>query len=348
MNFAIIGTGMISHFHAKAIKAMNNGQLYAVYGFNSEQANAFSKKYNCKSFFSLEELLKDSNVDIITIATPSGTHAELSIQALKAKKHVACEKPLDVTLEKIDAAIKTAEENNVVLAGILNRRFHPVMNLAKNACEKQRLGKLTMCDAYIKWYRDEQYYKSADWRGTWKLDGGGALMNQAIHTIDQLIYLAGDIEYVQASVTNILHKEIEVEDTAVAIVEFVNGARGVIQASTACWSSTGHPAEIQLCGLEGSLFISDEDLKVWNFKNETPEDKRIRDQYINSSTIGLGANDPSAINFEGHTKNFEHIVYSIQNGTTPSVSAQEARKAVAVISAIYESAKSNGKKIKIN
>ena len=348
MNFAIIGTGMIAHFHAKAIQAMNGGNLYAIYGTKQEKVNKFSTEYGCKGFNSLDKLLADSNVDIVTIATPSGTHAELSIQALKAKKNVACEKPIDITLDKIDEAIQIANENGVILAGILNRRFHPVMDLAKKACEKQRLGKLTMCDAYIKWYRDEQYYQSASWRGTWQLDGGGALMNQSIHTIDQLIYLAGDIKYVQASVTNILHKNIEVEDTAIAMIEFTSGAYGVIQGSTACWSSTGHPAEVQLCGLEGSLFISDEHLKVWDFKNDTLEDEKIRKQYINSSTSGLGANDPSAINFSGHTKNFEHIVDSIKNGTPLTVSAQEARKAVAVICAIYESAQNQGKKIKVN
>ena len=345
MNFAIIGCGMIASFHAKAIEAMENGKLYAIHGIEPEPLQKLGDEFSCKTYLSLTDLLADPQIDIVTIATPSGTHADLSIQAAKAGKHIICEKPLDVTVGKIDEVIKIAEENNVVVAGILNRRFHPVMELAKKAVSEQRLGKLTLCDAYVKWYRDSKYYASGAWRGTWKLDGGGALMNQSIHAIDQLLYLAGDVFSVQASFTNVLHKDIEVEDTAVAILEFKNGARGVIQGSTACWSSTGHPAEIQLCGTGGSIFISDEDLKVWDFKDEASQDKEIRQKYIGNSVEGLGANDPSAINFTGHQRNFSHVVESIQKGVKPSVDGYEARKSVALIQAIYESGKNNGKKI---
>ena len=345
MNFSIIGCGMIASFHAKAINAMENGTLYAIHGIEEEALKKIGEEYGCKTFLSLEEMLADEQVDIVTIATPSGTHGDLAIQSVKAGKHVICEKPLDVTTEKIDKVIQAAKENNKVVAGILNRRFNPVMEIAKEAVSQNRLGKLTLCDAYVKWYRDENYYASGAWRGTWALDGGGALMNQSIHAIDQLIYLAGDVHSIQASITNVLHKGIEVEDTAVAIVEFKSGARGVIEGSTACWSSTGHPAEIQLCGSEGSIFISDEDIKVWDFKNEKPEDKDIRQKYSGTNAQGLGANDPSAINFIGHQKNFSHVVDSIKKGVAPSVDAIEARKSVAIIRAVYESAQNEGKKI---
>eukprot|EP00112_Aurelia_sp_Birch-Aquarium-sp1_P008132 Seg18927.2 transcript_id=Seg18927.2/GoldUCD/mRNA.D3Y31 product="hypothetical protein" protein_id=Seg18927.2/GoldUCD/D3Y31 len=168
-------------------------------------------------------------------------------------------------------------------------------------------------------------------------------MNQSIHAIDQLLYLAGPIKRVSASITCLAHEGIEVEDTAVAILEFENGARGVIQGSTACWSSTGHPATIEICGDKGSAFLSDEAFSVWDFAEPSDEDKEIHATLMSTSDQGLGANDPSAINFTGHMKNFEDVVNSIQQETTPMTSGEESRKAVELICAIYESAKNDGK-----
>ena len=171
-------------------------------------------------------------------------------------------------------------------------------------------------------------------------------MNQSIHLIDQLIYLAGDVKSVSASMACLAHEGIEVEDTAVAILEFKNGARGVIQGSTACWSSTGHPAEVHLCGDQGSAFLADEKFRVWDFAEEAPQDERIKAELMQGSDAkGLGANDPKAINFKGHQLNFEDVVQAIAEGRAPSVDGHEARRAVALICAIYESAKNDGKKV---
>ena len=198
----------------------------------------------------------------------------------------------------------------------------------------------------MKWYRTQAYYDSGAWRGTWALDGGGALMNQSIHLVDQLIYLAGDVASVCASTACLAHEGIEVEDTAVAILEFKNGARGVIQGSTACWSSTGHPAEIQMSGDQGSVFLADEKFRVWDFAETAPEDELVHAEMMQGSvTKGLGANDPKAINFEGHKRNFEDVVTAIREGRTPRVDGREARRAVALICAIYESAKNDGAKV---
>jgi predicted dehydrogenase len=242
--------------------------------------------------------------------------------------------------------IAACEEAGVTLSGIFNRRFHPAMDVFKNAVDEGRFGTLTMCDAYVKWYRDQAYYDSGAWRGTWALDGGGALMNQSIHLIDQLIYLAGDVASVSASMACLAHEGIEVEDTAVAVLEFKNGARGVIQGSTACWSSTGHPAEVHLCGDQGSAFLADEKFRVWDFAEEKAEDAEIRETLMQGSEAkGLGANDPSAINFLGHQLNFEDVVKAIGEGRSPRVDGKEARRAVALICAIYESAKNDGAKV---
>lgn len=342
MKFGIIGGGMIAHFHAKAITAMSNGELHSVYVRNEEKAKAFAEEYGCKAYSDLDAFLADDALEIVTIATPSGAHLEPALAAAKAKKHIICEKPLEVTTERVDQMIEASKEAGVTLAGIFNRRFHPAMNAFKKATDANRFGQLTLCEASIKWYRDQAYYDSGAWRGTWKLDGGGALMNQSIHTIDQLLYLAGPVKRVSASIACLAHEGIEVEDTAVAILEFENGARGVIQGSTACWSSTGHPATIEICGDKGSAFLSDEAFSVWDFAEPSDEDEEIHSTLMSTSDQGLGANDPSAINFTGHMKNFEDVVTSIQQSTTPMTSGEESRKAVALICAIYESAKSNG------
>lgn len=333
---------MIANFHAQAIQAMEGGQLGAIYARNKAKATALAEKYNCKAYHQLGDLLADETIDIVTIATPSGAHLEPTIAAAKAGKHVVCEKPLEITPARIEQMIAVCAEQQVVLAGIFNRRFNWAMQAFKKAVDEGRFGQLTLCDAYVKWYRTQAYYDSGAWRGTWKLDGGGALMNQSIHTIDQLLYLAGDVKRLSASTTCLIHEGIEVEDTAVAILEFENGARGVIQGATSCWSSSGHPAEVQLCGSEGSVFMSDESFRVWDFKTSHPDDDFVKKNLMEGANVGLGANDPSAINFNGHLRNFEDVVEAIETGRKPLVTGEEGLKAVKVIDAIYRSAKANG------
>jgi len=290
-------------------------------------------------------MVADPGIDIVTIGTPSGAHLEPAMLAMEAGKHVIVEKPLEVTLEKIDRMMAKADEKNVTLAAVLNRRFHPAMDLFKKAASGNRFGMLTSASAYIKWYRDQAYYDSAGWRGTWALDGGGALMNQSIHTIDALIYLAGPVKSVQADTACLAHHDIEVEDIAVAIVEFENGARGVIEGSTTSWSKDGHPARVQLAGTEGSVFLADEAFETWDFMKEAPEDAEVREKYMKGSATGLGANDPTAISFLQHQRNFEEVVTAIHEGRQPSTSSTEARKSVELICAIYQSARNDGQKI---
>ncbi len=344
MKFGIVGTGMIANFHAKAIEAMEGSSLHSCYDRNSERSNEFAKENGIKTYDTIEEFLADPELEIITIGTPSGTHMEPALAGINAGKHVICEKPLEVTIEKIDPMIEAADSNKVTLAAILNRRFNESVVVLKDAVDKGRFGTLTLVEASIKWYRTQEYYDSAGWRGTWALDGGGALMNQSIHIIDQLVHTVGPVKRVTASMGLLTHENIEVEDTAVALLEFENGAKGIVQGSTSCWSSTGHPAEVNICGSEGSAFLADEHFKVWDFKNPAPEDKYVHANLMASDdAVGLGANDPNAINFTGHQRNFEEVVSAIKEGRRPSVDCLEARKAVAVITAIYESAKNDGK-----
>ncbi len=341
--FGIIGGGMIAKHHAQAIRAMGDvAKLGAIYARNPQKAQQLSEELGCKGYDDLDELLADTSIDIVTIATPSGAHLEPALAAARAKKHIICEKPLEVTPARIEQMIVAAQSEKVLLSGIFNRRFNPAVTHLKQAVEQGRFGTLTLCDAQIKWFRTQAYYDSAAWRGTMALDGGGALMNQAIHTIDLLLYLVGNVKRLSASMALLTHENIEVEDTAVAILEFENGARGTIQGSTSCWSSTGHPAEIQICGSEGSVFLSDESFRVWDFKTPATQDDFVAQNLMEGAAIGLGANDPNAINYLGHQRNFENVIDALNTGKPPLISGAEAMRSVRLIDAIYRSAHNDG------
>lgn len=345
MKFGIIGAGMIGRFHAKAISDMSNGTLHSVLDRSAERAEELAKEFGIKAYSDIDAFLADPELEIVTVGTPSGAHLDPTLAALNAGKHAIVEKPLEITTERVDQLMDAASANGKTLAAVLNRRFHPGMDAFKKAADSGRFGTLASASAYIKWFRDQAYYDSAGWRGTWALDGGGALMNQSIHTVDALLHLAGPVKSVQANTVCLAHERIEVEDHCVAVLEFENGARGVIEASTCCWSKDGHPARVQLSGTEGSVFLADESFEIWDFADEKPEDAEIRSTLMKGQEAGLGANDPTAINTYQHQRNFEEVVNAIREGREPITSATEARKPVALIEAIYRSAKNNGEKI---
>lgn len=345
MKFGIVGSGMIAKVHASAITAMTGSSLHAVFNHRVEGAQKLAADFGATAVADLDAFLADPELEIVTVCTPSGAHFEPALAALREGKHVICEKPLEVTTARIDELIAAAATAGKTLAGVLNRRFTPAMSAFKKATDAGRFGTLTSASCYVKWFRDQAYYDSAVWRGSWALDGGGVLMNQAIHAIDALIHLAGPVKSVQADTACLAHTGIEVEDIGVAIVEFVNGARGVIEGATCAWSTTGHPVRIQLAGTAGSVFLADECFEAWDFKDEHPADAAVRATLMQATGAGLGANDPKAIRFEQHQRNFEEIVSAIQAGREPAISARETRKAVAVIQAIYESARSGGKRV---
>lgn len=343
--FGIVGAGMIADFHAQAIHAIPNAELTGIYSRSIEKANTFSKKHSCTPYDDYTSFITSPDIDIITICTPSGFHLEPISAAAKAGKHIICEKPLEVTADRVDEMIAVCAENKVMLAGIFPRRFNASSQLLKQALDAGRFGNIAMADAYIKWWRTQEYYESGAWRGTWKLDGGGALMNQSIHTIDLLLYVMGDVKSVRAETRLVAHDGIEVEDVGIAMLEFKNGALGVIQGSTACWSKSGHPAEIQITGSQGSVFMSDDKFRVWEFAEESEEDEAIRYKFgLNEDEAGAGAADPSAIDFVWHQRNFEDVLNALDNGTKPLVDGFEGRRSIALLNAIYRSAKNGGEK----
>lgn len=345
-NFGIIGAGMIAEFHAKAISAIPGANLAAVFARREDAASALTRAYGGTAYTDFDAFLANENLDIVTICTPSGAHLEPVKAAARAGKHIICEKPLEVSTARVDDMIKACADAGVMLAGVFPRRFNPSTGLLRDAVQTGRFGRIAMADAYVKWWRPQSYYESGVWRGTWQLDGGGAIMNQSIHTIDLLLHVMGDVESVRAETRLIAHEGIEVEDTASALLTYASGALGVIQGSTACWSEQGHPAEIQISGEAGSVFMADDRFKVWEFQNETAKDADIRARHgLASEVAGAGAADPKAIDFTWHQRNFEDVLSALQAGTQPSVDGHEARRAVALIEALYASAKTGGERV---
>ncbi len=348
MRFGIIGAGMISAFHAKAIEAMATAELAAVYARRHGQAIELTAQYGGDAYDDLDAFLAHPGLDAVIICTPSGAHLEPALAAANAGKHVICEKPLEVTTERVDRMIRACAEAGVTLAGIFPRRFNAATRSLRDAVTAGRFGRIALADAFVKWWRPQSYYDSGAWRGTWALDGGGALMNQSIHTLDLLLHVMGDADTVRAETRLIAHEGIEVEDTATALVTYGNGAIGTIQASTACWSASGHPAEVHICGDGGSAVLTDDRFRVWEFRDETANDAMVRADYgFSPATVAAGAADPSAIDFTWHQRNLEDIAAAIEAGRSPTIDGTEGRRAVALIEAIYRSAKAGGEKVQV-
>jgi len=342
--FGIMGLGLIADFHARAIQEMRGGKLVACCSRNQEKADRFAEKYQCKGYSSWEKFLGHPGLDIVNICTPSGTHLEPALAVAAAGKHLIVEKPLEITLPRCDEIIRACEENGVKLTSVFESRFFKLTSVIKKAVDQGRFGQMVLCDAYIKWYRSQEYYDKGGWRGSWKLDGGGALMNQSIHAVDLLQYFAGEVEEIQALIATIGHQGIEVEDNAVALLRFKSGALGVIEGSTSVYP--GFLKRIELSGTEGSVIMEEEDLKAWSFKKELLKDRKIRKQFFSRTKSGGGASDPGAIDFCGHQYQFENMVEAIKNNNEPLIDGYEARKAVEIILGIYKSAR-EGKKVKL-
>ena len=340
--FGIIGAGTISDIHATAINAIENANLVGVYSINKYKSDAFALKHRCTAFGTLEELLNVPGIDIICICTPSGIHLDPAIKSIEAGKHCLVEKPLEVTLEKCDRIIEAAKKAGVKTGVIFPSRFYENSKKVKKSIDEKRFGALVLGDAYVKWSRSEAYYKSSAWRGTWEFDGGGALMNQGIHSVDLLQWYMGTVKSVQSVIANIRHKGIEVEDTVVSALQFANGALGTIVCSTAVFP--GALKRIEIMGTTGTAILEESNLIKWQFEQEAGEDKMIIENISGGKTLHGGVSNPADISFIGHQLQIEDMIQAIETGSEPMVNGPEGRKSVEIVLAIYESARS-GKKV---
>ena len=334
IGFAIVGTGTIAAMHARGIAATPGTKLRAVHNRTADKAQAFAKEFGGEPVVAIDALLTRNDVDIVCITTPSGLHGELAIAALEAGKHVLCEKPLEITTARVDAMIAAAQRTGRILAGVFQLRFGHGAQQLKSAIDAGRFGRLALCSAYVKWWRTPEYYSSSNWKGTKELDGGGALMNQAIHGVDLLQWLVGMPARLTGTVRTRVHP-IAVEDTAAAVLEFGHGALGVIEAATSCYP--GSQLRIEISGEKGTAVLENDRIITWQFATPLPGDDVVGRP--SGAAIGGGASDPKAIGFEGHRRLVDDIVQAVRNGTPPAIPSADARNAVAIIEAIYASSR---------
>ena len=307
--FGIIGCGMIAKFHARAIADIAGANLVACYNRTAPKAEALAAEFGGEVYTNLDQMLARDDLHVVTIGTASGAHCEPCVAAAKAGKHVIVEKPLDVTRQRCQQMIDACDKAHVKLATIFPSRFHRASQLMKQAVEQGRFGKLALGNAYVKWFRTQEYYDSGAWRGTWQLDGGGALMNQAIHSVDLLLWLMGPVVEVMAHTATLAHERIEVEDVATATLRFANGALGTIEATTAGYP--GSLKKIELTGSRGTAILEEEDIIKWQFAEQTESDEKLREEMLGRTKTGGGAGDPAAIGHHAHAALFRDFIEAI-------------------------------------
>ena len=334
--FAILGTGLISRFHARAILNIPEARLVAVCSRELERAEAFAQEFECAAFDRLETMLTHPDIDVLVIATPSGAHMDAAIMAAQAGKHVLCEKPLDVTLARVDAMIVAHRQAGTRLGCIFQIRYSSALEPLRTALRDGRFGTLTFAGVQVPWWRSNEYYTESSWHGKQALDGGGALMNQAIHMIDLLCDLMPPIESVSGVTASIGHPGLETEDAATATLRFKGGAVGLIYGSTSAWP--GYPKRLEISGTRGTAVFLDDRLTVFDFADKRTEDAEI----VANNTANEnahGASNPVAMTHDLHAACFRDFIDAIEHNTSFRIDGQSARQSVAVIRAIYESSK---------
>jgi UDP-N-acetyl-2-amino-2-deoxyglucuronate dehydrogenase len=332
VHVGVIGTGNIAETHARAALAAGL-TVDAIVGRSMERARLLCDRFGGTPYDSLETFLAHPSLELVSICTPSGQHGEQGIAAARRGLHVLVEKPIDVTPARADALIAETDRAGVRLAVCFQDRFAPDLCAVKRLVDEGRLGRLLTVDARAPWYRPASYYESSTWRGTWALDGGGALMNQGSHTADLLVWLLGDVARV-SGLTSTLRHRIEVEDTAMALVEFANGVRGTLFVTTAVYP--GYPRRIMLAGTAGTVTIERENLVAADFEDGPVPGLEVRPPAPDdgrSSTPAIG-------DISGHRALFEDFVRAIRTGDRPRCDGREGRRSLALIRAIYDSSAS--------
>jgi UDP-N-acetyl-2-amino-2-deoxyglucuronate dehydrogenase len=330
LGVGIIGTGSIARTYAKCISEIADVHLVAMFSKSINRVADAEQQFNVPVFSILKEFLDQDTIDLVIVCNESGNHGEAIKSAALAGKHILCEKPLEVTPEKVNAAIEICKAQNVILGGVFQNRCAADFRTVLETVEAGLLGKLLMGNAHINWYRSKEYYAKNPWRGTLKLDGGAALMNQGIHTIDLLLKVMGPVHSVIGNIRTMVH-DIEGEDVAAGIVNFKNGAMGTITAGTSLFP--GYPERLEIYGEKGSIIMQAGKITDWHVANiPAPE-------VMKSKTRASGASDPASIGHLNHKIVIEDMVNAITQNEAPMVDGAEAKKSVTLITALYHSSK---------
>jgi UDP-N-acetyl-2-amino-2-deoxyglucuronate dehydrogenase len=330
-HIGLIGGGNITETHARAARAIPGVEISAIHGTNAEKIARLCREHGGTPYQDFDGFLKHRPMDLVILGSPSGLHATQGIAAARQGFHVLTEKPLEITTARADALIEAAKQSSVKLGVIFQDRTKPHIRQLKNWLDQGLLGKPLFVDARVKWYRPPEYYSNSRWRGTLALDGGGALINQGVHTVDLLLWLLGDVVRVQARTATLLHK-IEAEDTAAALLEFASGALGVFHATTAAYP--GYPRRIEITGTEGTVILEHDRIIAANLSNASAAAIEPAPLDENQSASSAAVSD-----FRGHQVVLEDFLQAIQMNRAPACDGLEGRRSLALIESMYRAAK---------
>ena len=339
LRFGIVGCGVIGKTHAAVISELEDATLAAVADPELDRAHALAGRYRVPVYPDLASMLAGESIDIVTVCTPSGMHGEQARAAMRAGKHVIVEKPLEITLRSIDDTLRVQQDTGVQLAVISQHRFDPAARHVRESVAAGAFGRVVLANAHILWWRAQEYYDSGDWRGSWSLDGGGVLMNQSIHCIDLLQWFMGPVQTVTAYTGTLVHR-METEDTAVASLRFSSGALGTIAATTSAYP--GVSTRLEILGSEGSAVIEDDRLRYLHVRGDDSAHADADGPPVREDTQP-GSQEPAT---NAHAAQVAEIIQCIRRGDPPPVDGVAARHDVAIILAIYESART-GQEVRV-
>jgi predicted dehydrogenase len=331
IHLGLTGGGNITETHARAVNAIPGAQIAAIYGSNAEKVARLCREHGGKPFADFDAFLSHHPMQAVILGSPSGQHAEQGIAAAQRGLHILTEKPIDISTKRANTLIDAANRSGVKLAVIFQDRLKPNIHALKQWLDAGSLGKPLLIDARVKWYRPPDYYSNSKWRGTFALDGGGALINQAIHTVDLLLCLLGDVVRLQARTATLLHK-IKAEDTAIATLEFASGAVGTLLATTAAYP--GYPRSLEITTTEGTIILEHDRIVAADFRNPLPNISTNISGDANQS-----ASSPAVTDITAHKAVIENFLSAIANNTPLACDGVEGRRSLALVEAIYRAAK---------
>jgi predicted dehydrogenase len=327
IGFGVAGCGLIGKVQSEAIQSIAGARLLAVCGRDAARTADFAARFGATGYTDYDAFLRHPGLQVVNVCTPSGLHAEQGIRAAEAGKHVLVEKPIEISLERADALIAACDRTKVKLGVIFQSRFLPAARRMKQAIDEGRLGRLMLGDAIVKWYRAPEYYGDGSWHGTMALDGGGALINQAIHTVDLLQWMMGPVESAFAMKSALRYPHIEAEDTLVGSLRFRNGALGVVQAATS--AKPGFKRRVEISGERGTVILDGDAIGCWAIEGE--------EAVTGGEQITDGSANPAAISNEGHRRQIEDLMQAVREDRAPMIDGREGRRSLEVVAALYES-----------
>lgn len=330
LGFGILGAGLVCPFHAKSIQAADGGDLVAICDVDRERADKQSAEFGVKAAYDLEDLLNDEAIDVVNVITPNHLHRDAVLKCAAAGKHVICEKPPAMSLVETDEMIAACEEADVKFGCTVQCRVRDSIQAMKATIEAGRFGKLLHVDTYMKWFRATEYYHSDPWRSSRK-SGAGVTVQHAFHYIDLVQYLGGPVRRVEARMSNLAHPSVELEDTLAAFLEFENGARGVVQASTALWPGTDIRVEVN--GEDGTAIVTGEKMQTWEFRDEQPEDEEIRK--FGSAAQKTAAGGAADFGFQDHKAVIQDTIDAIYEDRDVIIPMSTVRHSLEIALAMY-------------